>query len=155
MNILLIEDDEDKRKQISSLLSDIALESSLWEAKSLHSGLSHLISRHFDLIVADMSMPTFDIGIEEDGGRPQAYGGREILKQMNRRKIATPVLVVTQFDRFDDGADTLTLKQLDDQLATAYPAFYLGAVYYDSRSEDWKTQLANLIKAVLPDLKDI
>jgi CheY-like chemotaxis protein len=148
MNILIVEDDENKRNQIIEFIEEEIAASSVTIAKSFQSGLRAIVLGGFDLILLDMTMPTFDIGFDEDGGRPQAYAGREILRQMDRREITTPVIVVTQFDKFGAGADELRLEELDEQLHKEHPASYQGAVYYNAAYADWKQELAKIVSGL-------
>jgi len=148
MKILIVEDDEDKRRQISEFLATIVPDLKLNEARSLQSGLHSIMAKAHELVVLDMTMPTFDITAEENGGRPQAYAGRELLRHMKRRNIRTPAIVLTQFDRFGKGADSLTLEELDKELRASHSEYYLGTVYYSVTYEGWKEQLANLIRSV-------
>lgn len=151
MKILIVEDDEMKRKQVVEFLYSLRSDLLLFEARSLQSGLKALREASFDFLVVDMTMPTFDISVEEDGGRPQAYGGREILRHMKRRGIAVPSVVLTQFDRFGEGSDLLTLDELDSQLRYAHAPYYLGAVYYSVLYEDWKAEMELVIRPLLHD----
>lgn len=145
MEILIVEDDENKRMQISGFISDLVPRVSIDMANALQSGLRKIITGSYDLIILDMSMPTFEIDIHEDGGRMQAYAGREILSQMERREIEIPVLVLTQFDIFGKGDEALTLRELDETLRTTYPNIYKGSVYYDVATGTWKEKLKNTI----------
>ncbi|MGD0626570.1 MAG: response regulator [Thermodesulfobacteriota bacterium] len=145
MRILVIEDDENKRSQLVAFLQEAIEASSIQIAKSLQRALRKISKETFDLILLDMTLPTFDIAVEEDGGRPRIYGGREILRQMERNEINTPVIMVTQFDRFGKGADSLTLKQLDSQLQIAHSKNYAGSVFYNPAVESWKPNLRELI----------
>jgi CheY-like chemotaxis protein len=142
MKVLVIEDDENKRNQILRFINERFPLATLTAAESFQSGLKLIITEQFDLVLLDMTLPTFDPGIDEDGGRPRAYAGREILRQMDRRRIETPVVVVTQFDRFGEGADALTLQELDARLRQAHPRTYHGAIYYSSSIEGWNEELA-------------
>jgi CheY-like chemotaxis protein len=144
MRILLVEDDEIKRNQIINYLYQSEESIQIETAKSVQSGLKHIVSGEFDLIILDMTLPTFDISADEDGGRPRAYGGRELLAQMKRRIIETPVLVVTQFDRFGKEPELLTLEELDKQLKGSFEN-YIGSVYYSSAFDNWKTILTESI----------
>ena len=141
MIILIVEDDENKSSQLQTFLYGAFPQAQLSVARSLQSGLRAVITCTYDLVILDMTMPTYDIGVDEDGGRPQAYAGREILRQLDRREIAVPVIVVTQFDRFGEGAEALTLTQLDMQLRQEHPLNYKGAVYYSPALEGWKDAL--------------
>src|SRR5688572_11886351 len=109
MKILIVEDDENKRNQLINFIKDEFPETDIKTAKSMQSGLRTIINEKFDLVLLDMTMPTFDIDVNEvTGGRPQPYAGREILRQMRRRNLETPVLVITQFDRFGDTSNSIT-----------------------------------------------
>lgn len=149
MDILLVEDDENKKTQVVNILGKNFKDLNILLAKSYQSGLKLILNQKFKLIILDMSIPTFDIGINEDGGRPQPYGGREILRQMDRRRIFIPVIVLTQFDRFGEGADTLTLEQLDKQLWASHFNNYRGLVQYNVLLVGWKEQLLKLVNKSL------
>ena len=147
MKTLLVEDDEDKRQQLAAFIKG-QLSSDVIEARSLQSGLKALIANDYDLIVLDMSMTTFDISPaeNENGGRPQPFGGREILLQMKRRRIATRAVVVTQYDKFGQGDEETSLDELDRQLHEAFPNTYIGAVAYNVGFTGWQDQLLNLLQ---------
>jgi len=144
-SILLVEDDELKRNQIGGLVSEKFHPVNIKYARSLQSGVKAVMAGGNDLVILDMSMPTFDISTEDEGGRPQVYAGREVLRQMDRRRIRTPVIVVTQFDKFGEGEEALTLRELDEQLRESHPYTYRGVVYYDAAVEGWKKALEGLI----------
>lgn len=145
MKVLIVEDDERKRFQLERFVESLHMGCSIQIAKSYHSALQSIIANRFDFILLDMTMPTYDIGHDEDGGRPQAYAGREILRQLDRRKMSSPVIVVTQYDVFGEGADALTRSQLDRQLRDEHPLTYKGTVYYNAASDEWKAQLRRVI----------
>ncbi|RKG59856.1 response regulator [Corallococcus sp. AB011P] len=148
VNVLLIEDDENKRGQLAALIEAVVPNVSLFISKSLNSGLRSLVVDRFDFVILDMTMPSFDIGPDDDGGRPQAYGGREILQQMDRRGIKTPVIVVTQFDRFGEGKNVTDLSELDSQLRLEHPDIYQGVVYYNVALTGWREALLAMIRTV-------
>jgi CheY-like chemotaxis protein len=149
MKILLVEDDELKRRRVVEFLHEVDQEISVREARSLRSGLREILAEGWNLILLDMSMPAFDITIGEDGGRPQAYAGRELLNHMRRRQLDMPTCVLTQFDRFGEAPDLLTLEQLDNELKRDHPTRYVGAIYYSVMEERWKTELGELIRRLL------
>jgi CheY-like chemotaxis protein len=145
VRILVVEDDDNKRTQLVDLISDSLPEVEICIARSFQSGLRSIIDGEIDLILLDMTMTTFDVSVDEDGGRPQAYAGREILRQMERREIVTPVVVVTQFDKFGAGSEELTLEELNEQLHEEHARIYRGAVYYNTSFTGWKRELINMI----------
>ncbi len=149
MKALIVEDDENKRIQLESFIRKAFPQSLISIAKSLQSGLRLILRERYDCVILDMTMPTYDISVEEDGRRPQAYAGREILRQLDRREIVLPVIVVTQFDRFGEGKESLTLSELDAQLRTQHPNTYVGSVYYNPALEGWKQELSKAIKNII------
>jgi len=145
MRMLIVEDDENKRKQVVNFVEETWPAAHISVVRSLQSGLRAILSGGLDLIVLDMSLPTYDVTVEEDGGRLQAYAGREILRQMDRRQIGVPVVVVTQFDKFGEGVAALTREELDAQLQRAHPRVYRGMVYYNVALDGWKDDLTRIV----------
>jgi CheY-like chemotaxis protein len=145
---LLIEDDDDKRAAVSAFLNASFPGCAMREARSFHSGLQELLLGRADVVILDMTMPTFDIGDGEDGGRPQAYAGRELMWHMRRDGIPTRVIVLTAFDRFGDGHEAQTLAELDKELGTSFGQQYLGAIQFNPTLDAWKRELKQLIEAV-------
>jgi CheY-like chemotaxis protein len=118
---------------------------SVVEARSLNSGLKQIARDKFDLIILDMTMPTFDIGSDEEGGRPQAYGGRELLRQIKRRRIETPVIVLTQFDRFGKEPDQRSIEELDTELRRDHQSNYVRSIRYNVAFDAWRKDLVDAI----------
>lgn len=145
MKILIIEDDDIKREQIIHFMEESLPEINIIAVRSVQGALKKITSNQFDLIILDMTLPTFDYGRDENGGRIRAYGGRDILRQMDRHEIITPVIMVTQFDRFGKGDESLTLEELDLELQSEHNRNYKGSVYYNAAYDDWKSSLRNLI----------
>ncbi len=145
MNVLIIEDDENKREQIKSFLKTIEKKFKIITKASYQSGCKAALEQAYNLIILDMTMPTFDINSNDDGGRPQPYGGRKIIEQMYRHKISTPVVILTQFNVFGQGRDKQSLAQLDKDLKKKYRKFYKGALFYSTTQDNWKQKIEELI----------
>ncbi|MDO7887608.1 response regulator [Hymenobacter cheonanensis] len=148
MDILVVEDDEVKRSRIISFLEETLDLTRLEIAKSFQSGMKAIVNNDFRLIILDMTMPTFDINLYDDGGRPQAFAGREILFQMKRRKIYTPVIIVTQFHKFGENEEEMTINELNNELINANLPMYKGIVYYNNALEGWKEDLSILVNHI-------
>jgi DNA-binding response OmpR family regulator len=144
MRILLVEDDEEKRDEIVELLEG-NYEPDITIQMSFRTGKKAIRDDSFDLILLDMDIPTFDITTTESGGRKQAFGGRLLMSEMLRRNIETKVLVITQFDYFENTTDGLNLTQLDQQLKDEYTNIYMGCIQMKGGSEDWKEKLLTKI----------
>ena len=149
MTIILVEDDDDKRRTIAECLTERFPNTVIVQARSMRSGLRAIIEAGGgDVVVLDMAMPTYDISIDEHGGTPQAYGGRELLRHMSERDIVAPTIVITQFETFGQGSEALTLEQLDAQLRLEHEQ-YRGTVYYNSATEEWKDALFKMVSAAV------
>ena len=144
MKLLLIEDDEPKKGRIVELLERELRGAQVIHKRSYQSGLRELLRELPDLVLLDMNLPNYDITDEEPGGRIQQFAGREFLRQLNRRKIKVPVIVVTAFDNFGDGDDEIDLNDLNEELIKTYSENYIGYVIPKHRSvdideiDDWK-----------------
>lgn len=146
MKILIIEDDSNKMKSIANEIMGIRKDAILTEARSYQSGLRNLMCHQFDFLLLDMSLPIFDITREEDGFQVDPFSGRNILEEMSRKKVNVPTAVITMFETFGEGADLMTLEELDKDLAEKYPMIYRGAIYYNSSEINWKESLKKLIE---------
>lgn len=144
MNILIIEDDEEKLNRVRAFLAEQFSDSSLSAARSLASGLRAVIARNseLDLILLDMSMHNFDVSADEPGGgNPEPFAGRELLAQMKLRGLFTPVIIVTMFDSFGDDHSRVSLEQLGNELFANYSPPFVAVVHYDARREGWQSAL--------------
>jgi len=146
MKVLIVEDDSVKLQKINDYICEILRDSSLVLANSVQSALRNIRSQNFDLIVLDMSLPTFDIGPNESGGRPQGFGGREILRQMDRSGIRSHVVVVTQFEAFGTKRGTVDIDRLKEMLAEEYPNNFKEIIYYSAINDSWKLKLSEHIQ---------
>ncbi|NBB81728.1 MAG: response regulator [Verrucomicrobia bacterium] len=150
LEILIVEDDENKRQQLELFLEQTFPGSTISHQRSYNSGLRAIVQgNRKDLVLLDMTMPTYDIGLNEDGGRPQHYAGRAILRQMKRYSVTTPVIVVTQFDVFGEGSDRMTREEIDGQLRAESPDTYFGMVYYNASVDGWKEELHTALSKIL------
>lgn len=153
MKILFIEDDDEKRNKISKFLSTIFENLNIVDKKSYHSGLRALVEKEtYDIILMDMSMPNFDVTVDEpEGGTPESFAGRKLLEQMKFRFIDYPVIIITQFESFGEYGEKLSLDELNAELEKKFKPFYRSTVYYHSSESDWKESLEKEINKVLED----
>ena len=140
MKILIVEDDDMKLEALSDYIRARLPDVEIKSGQSLHSGLTLALHEAADAIFLDMTMTNFDRGKDEDGGRPHAFAGREILRRMARKKIKTPVFVFTQFSRFDDDRNSMSLDELTQELTDRFDNF-VGTVQYQVNVEVWKQQV--------------
>ena len=148
-SILLVEDEGPKRENIRGLLEQMNLVEGVQEARSVGSAIRALRNNPFDLIILDMSLPTFDIGVGESGGRPQGFGGVEVLRYMDRFKIHSPVIVVTAYPAFSQGDKEIDLNSLGENMGRDHPNTFSGLVFYNSMFSTWREDLEKMIQGIL------
>jgi CheY-like chemotaxis protein len=146
MDILLIEDDQHKARQIEAFLAKRDTSMRVTLTSSVNSGMRALAENKFNLVLMDMSLPTFDIKPGEPGGRPQGFGGLEVLRFMERKALHVPVIVVTQFDKFGSGPDEMDLLSLEKVLREEHPNIFRRLIFFNNASESWKGALANAVE---------
>lgn len=151
INILLIEDDKKKSDDIINYINNTFTNSEILLKESYHSGLKTLIREPFDLLLLDMSMPTWDRSPSEAGGEYEKFGGIKILKELARKKKLLPTILITMFDNFGESDNSITLNQMNTVLKNDYGDLYLGSVFYRSDISQWQTDLTLLMNTVAND----
>ncbi|PQK69955.1 response regulator [Pantoea ananatis] len=149
MKILIVEDELDKREQLSSvLLTNLGAEIEIYTCGSLHSSIKLVaFNEPFDLALIDMSMPNYDISASEPtGGDPESFAGKELIYQMKMRGKLCPLIIVTQYRSFEKGK--VDLLDLDNEFSSEFEDYYLGYVYYNPAVDGWVESLESLISGV-------
>lgn len=142
--VLIVEDDEDKASKLSAFIEGTYDIKNLKIAKSLQTGLRAALSGDWNLLLLDMTMTNFDRSPYEDGGRPHHFAGREILRRLQREEVHIPAIIVTQFGRFGEESEQVTLSELKQELNSRFK-YYLGTVHYQSNVDEWKDELSRMI----------
>ncbi len=137
MRILVIEDNPNKLKQIKSFLNEYYYQPQIEESYSFNSGRNKIYENKWDLILLDMSLPTYDITHTEYGGDKKPVAGKDLMKRMLNRKIFTPVIIITQFETFDD--DRISLDSLNQEFSEKFNNIWKGTVFYGN--DDWNIEL--------------
>jgi len=147
MKILFIEDHPYKQGQVLNFLSELYPNSIIKTKNSYNSGLKELKdnSSFYDLLLLDISMPNYDISVEESGGDFLPLAGKLILKEMYLREIPTKAVVITMYGSFEDGTK---MNDLDSQFKNEFSDNYIGFVYFSAISTEWKNQLQLLINSL-------
>lgn len=146
MNIILIEDDEYKIDLIINYLEETISNLNLYEAHSVK-GATTLISNtdEADVVLLDMTLPTFDMSNGSSGGRPQGFGGIEILRYMEMIEFKVPVIIITQFQTFDTNKGTKDISYLKEILEKEDFENFTGIVQFSPSTESWKSELKILL----------
>ncbi len=148
MKILLVEDDLNKARHIASTIQENIKGAEIIERHSYQRGLKTALEDAFDVVLLDMTMSTFDVQPDEEGGRNRPFAGRQILRKLQRRNVKASVIVVTQFETFGDGPERMTLQELNAELNRDFPEIYLGVVFYQAAQSTWVKVLVKYLSAL-------
>ncbi len=143
--ILIVEDSESKRNSIQTVIERSFPFAEIYTALSVRSALDALDLCIPDVIVADMSLPTYDIEARERGGTPRPFGGIEVFEALERRDIVVPVLVVTSYPTIIEGSQSIGLPDLSKRLQVDFPQWYIGTVYFDPAFSIWEIEIISLL----------
>ncbi|WP_414473225.1 response regulator [Microvirga sp. M2] len=141
MNILMIEDEEVKARRIESAVRKLLPSCQIKVERSVNSGLAALVEFTPDLLLLDMSLTTFSVGPREAGGRPQNFGGIEVLDQMERLELEVPTIIITQFETFRRGSVEISVKTIRAELEQQYKTVFRSLISYNSADARWEKEL--------------
>lgn len=144
MNVLIVEDNMNKLTQIKEAIYELYPDTQVMEAHSFNSGVKRVYENKWELILLDMSLPTYDISHTESGGDKKPVAGKNIMKRMLNRHINTPVIVITQFETFDD--DRISLETLNEDFKKDFSDIWRGTIFYGDA--DWAIELKRILDKI-------
>ena len=151
MNILIVEDDDSKRRQVRAHVLSRLPNSHLEEAVSFRGAMDSIKRSTPDLILLDVTIPSIEKSTS-DRDHTLVFGGRDVLRQLRRAQVNAPVIVITAYERFDKGLESLSLEELEAQFTEVYPEWYIGAVSFSFRYDSWREDLNRLLDTALQRL---
>lgn len=156
MKILLVEDEIPKKehikKFIESLFKDLNYKYSLEFAYSVNSALDKIEAEVPDLLILDMSLPTFDVNLEENesGGNPQGFGGIEVLKNLKIDRIVCKTLIITGYEAFSKkNSKPIDINTIKSDLLLKYSEYIIDVLHFNSTYDTWKIKLKDSIKELI------
>lgn len=150
--ILIVEDDEPKLRAINQFISDEFPGVTINIAESLTSAINSLVSSHVDFAIVDMSLPTYDFSQDRaGGGKPQGFGGEDILRFIETESNWTTSVVLTQYEEFpsanNDGRRSL--QGLSDDLRSELGSGFFGVIHYSGQHGEWRSSIRQMILSVM------
>lgn len=145
MLIYLIEDDRQKAAGISSFINAVKPDFQIQQLLSYQSGLKALQTITPNFVILDMTLPTFDVTPTGRPGRPRPVGGYEIMRKMRLRRIACPVLLITQLEKYGEGSEQVSFAEMNAKCLSEFPDMFLGGVYYHPTQTAWQDALENVL----------
>jgi CheY-like chemotaxis protein len=143
--ILFIEDNEIKAKDVTSFILEKYPNYEVVIKDSFRGGVREIIKNSYDLLLLDMSLPTWDRKDSRSNEGFERFGGITIMREMKRKKREFPTVVITMFNEFGIGKTFIDLSQLNNHLVKEFSSFYLGYVQYVSRETKWKEELQKFL----------
>ncbi|WP_196582997.1 response regulator transcription factor [Aliivibrio fischeri] len=149
--ILIVEDNPIKLEKIVSLFEDLVEGVSIDTASSFNSGWLLLQKNRgeYDLIILDLSLPSFDSTISIDSGEFRSLGGKELAHKLVKRKVNTPFLFLTAYSVFDDKVYKYTFDELKKELTSKYPEQCLGVIFFNSKGSEWRKEIKDSVRGII------
>lgn len=145
--LLIVDDDNYKTVNIEKLIASYNNSIEVSIERALNPGLLRIRKDRFDLIILDMSLPLFD---KAESSNFNPFGGIKFLREMRRKQIDTPTIIVTQYEIFGEGESQKTSDMIDKQCKEDFNN-YFGLVIYSSIDNKWKERLLKMIGDVYCD----
>lgn len=145
---ILIEDDLKKIEDIKDFVINSLGCEVLIIKESYQSGIREILKNDFDLLLLDMSIPTFDKTPLESGGPYEKFGGYKVLREIIRKKRPIKTILITMFDDFGESDLSITLSQINSSLKEEFSDLYIGSVFYHARENKWQEELKSLIQNI-------
>ncbi|KFC90736.1 response regulator [Leclercia adecarboxylata] len=148
INILVVEDNEFKRKRIVEIINSEFQDVKVTECHSFTSAWQMITRFNYELILLDMSLPTFDKTSTNSGGDFRVFGGKELARKMSKRRNGIKFIFITQFKSFSDNVNSYSYEALKDELLCQYKESCMGFILYSNTKSEWRDELVNSIKGL-------
>lgn len=145
MLVYVVEDDFLKANRLMDFMRESFQGVQLSMFGSFQSGLRAIQQATPDLVILDMTLPTFDRSGSDREGRLRPLGGYDLMRKLLHHSVQVSVVVVTQLETFGEGADQVTFPELVDRCRRDFPTMFRGAVYFRQADSGWQTELLKLI----------
>jgi DNA-binding NarL/FixJ family response regulator len=145
MLIYLIEDDALKADSLRSFLLDHYQNSNVIIFRSYQTGLSAIKEIPPDLIILDMTLPTYDRTPNGRTGRLRPLGGYDLLRKVKLYGIETSIVVVTMLETFGEGNESISYADMTQRCADEFKDHFVGSVHFQLSNSHWRTELTNLL----------
>jgi len=146
IEILFVEDEVNKAREIKSFLTQQYDRFSISEEKSFQGAINSIRKNKYDLILLDMSLPLSDDGLDFE-----TFAGVDVLEELTRLESKSPVIVITAFDVLIDinTNESVKLVDLDKEMFEDYQNIYKGVIQYNISSVQWKDLLSKKILDII------
>lgn len=145
MIINIVEDTEEKLQSIVKFLDSNFELTELLTFGSYQSGLKNIKLTPPDILILDMTIPTFDRKPGKREGRFRPLGGYDIMRKLKLKNISTKVIVLTHLGSFGEGEEKMSFEGMTLKCKKEFDAMFMGSIRYRHGDERWKDELKILI----------
>jgi CheY-like chemotaxis protein len=148
-NILIANDTNDILQKIKKYLKSKNSDFKLYSSKSYQQTLKVLEERDIDYLILDMTMPTYEIAIHEDGGSFRRNAGIDILNRIKLYEIDVRVLLLTRLELFYDSIDSkrYDFSTIQKMILENEWSFCIDIVKFgDELNLDWQSEIDKFLK---------
>ncbi|ORE90245.1 response regulator [Aurantimonas sp. 22II-16-19i] len=146
-DILLVEDDDYKLNDIQKVI-DLRCRRSVERAASVTAALRAVSLRDYELVVLDMSLPTFDISGPGGGGSPQGQGGIEVLRLAGRLRNKSRFVIVTQYPDIEINGYDISLSDSGAILSEKFGLNIVDCILYEFDKPDWQIPFIDIVQRI-------
>lgn len=144
--LLVVEDNEYKRKRICEVIESNFNNWTVEQCYSFNSAWRLISKEEYDVVILDMSLPTFDKTESEPGGVFRVFGGKELARKMTKRNIKSKFLFITQYKNFSDNTSSCSFDSLKTELLESYRKSCIGFVLYSNTQSEWRDEILTAIR---------
>lgn len=146
MRIYLVEDDAVKATAVETHIKAVLANAEISIFRSYNTGLAALKNDPPDLLVLDMTLPSFDRTPADRAGRVRPLGGYELLRKLKLFQVDVPFVVVSMLEKFGEGAEEISFADMSRKCASEFPNQFLGSVYYETGGDRWRDNLSAMLE---------
>lgn len=152
--IYVIEDNALKAKKIIKFLEeDMLYSAEIQIFTSFQSGLRAVEAACPQLVILDMTLPTFDRKPNSREGRVRPLGGYDLMRKMKLKNLSSPVIILTQLEAFGEAEDEVSFDEITNRCRREFPNLFIGSVYFDQSETNWRTHLKFLMNKVIGSIQ--
>ena len=151
MKVIIAEDNDLKSSAISEFLLKNFPDSEITITTAIRSTFNAIKNDNFDLLLLDMTMPSFEGDNDIDRGELRALAGRDIISKMSYRRLFIPTIVITQFEIFGRQSNMTPIGEIANELSVKFPEIIRGCILFNFQSDIWQKDLLTIIKDIIND----
>jgi DNA-binding NarL/FixJ family response regulator len=145
MIINIVEDTEEKLESIVKFIDNNFEYTELFSFASYQSGLKQVKLSPPDILILDMTIPTFDRKPGKREGRFRPLGGYDLMRKLKLKSIKTKVIVLTHLGSFGEGDEKMSFEAMTTKCEKEFDKMFIGSIRYRHGDERWKDELKILM----------